>query len=94
MSGNSSQTVKLSNREKQVLSLLQCGYTNKVIARELSIAEATVKVFVRSILQKARAKNRTEVAIWAVNHGVGRVAVRYRLPEIGRATIRPGRNAP
>jgi two-component system nitrate/nitrite response regulator NarL len=57
----------LSDREKQILRCLVNGLPNKVIARELGIAETTVKVHVKSVLRKIRASNRTQAAMWAVN---------------------------
>jgi len=44
------------------------GSSNKVIACNLAIAEATVKVHIKSILRKIRARNRTQAAIWAVSN--------------------------
>jgi DNA-binding NarL/FixJ family response regulator len=41
---------------------LRQGKPNKIIAHELEISESTVKVFVRRILMKLHASNRTEVA--------------------------------
>jgi two-component system nitrate/nitrite response regulator NarL len=41
------------------------GESNKVIARKLDIAEATIKVHVKSILRKVRVQNRTQAALWA-----------------------------
>jgi DNA-binding NarL/FixJ family response regulator len=52
----------LTPREAEVLARLRLGKPNKVIAHELDISENTVKVFVRRILIKLRASNRTEVA--------------------------------
>jgi two-component system nitrate/nitrite response regulator NarL len=59
----------LSERERQILRCLVCGHSNKVIARELNIAEATVKVHVKGLLRKLRAANRTQAAVWASNNG-------------------------
>ncbi len=59
----------LSPREKDVLSALIHGASNKLIARELEISDATVKVHVKSILRKIGAHNRTEAALWAVGLG-------------------------
>ena len=53
----------LTMREKQILKILSRGATNKEIARELNISEATVKHFMTSILQKLRARNRVEAAL-------------------------------
>ncbi|TIV05318.1 MAG: hypothetical protein E5W02_28205, partial [Mesorhizobium sp.] len=60
----------LSNREKSILSCLIEGESNKTIARKIDIAEATVKVHVKAILRKIRVRNRTQAAVWAMNHGV------------------------
>ncbi|MGO4525355.1 LuxR C-terminal-related transcriptional regulator [Microvirga sp. 2MCAF35] len=58
----------LSARETAVLECLIEGASNKVIARMLDITEATVKVHVKAILRKLKAKNRTQAAIWASTH--------------------------
>lgn len=60
-------SVMLSERESQILYFLTNGATNKAIARELGITEATVKVHVKSLLRKIHANNRTQAAIWALN---------------------------
>jgi DNA-binding NarL/FixJ family response regulator len=52
----------LTPREMEVIARLRQGKPNKVIAYELDISESTVKTFVRRILIKLRAVNRTEVA--------------------------------
>jgi len=59
----------LSPREKSILRCLIEGDSNKGIARKVDIAEATVKVHVKAILRKIRVHNRTQAAIWGVNHG-------------------------
>ena len=58
----------LSSRETEILKRLMLGSSNKVIACNLAIAEATVKVHIKSILRKIRARNRTQAAIWAVSN--------------------------
>ncbi|MER8383668.1 response regulator transcription factor [Mesorhizobium sp. M1399] len=60
----------LSNRENCILRRLIEGESNKAIAREINIAEATVKVHVKAILRKIRVRNRTQAAVWAMNHGM------------------------
>lgn len=60
----------LSEREIQTLHCLVLGYANKIIAYRLHISEATVKVHVKAVLRKLMVQNRTQAAIWAVNHGV------------------------
>jgi two-component system nitrate/nitrite response regulator NarL len=59
---------QLSSRESCILSCIVEGASNKVIARKIDIAEATVKVHVKAILRKIRARNRTQAAIWAMSH--------------------------
>jgi two-component system, NarL family, nitrate/nitrite response regulator NarL len=56
----------LSPREREMLSHLTAGRSNKTIARELGIAEATVKVHLKSVQRKIRVENRTQAAIWAL----------------------------
>jgi two-component system nitrate/nitrite response regulator NarL len=58
----------LSTRETVILRCLMEGDSNKIIARKFDITEATVKVHVKAILRKIRAKNRTQAAIWAASH--------------------------
>jgi len=59
----------LSMRENQILGYLVWALSNKAIACELHITEATVKVHVKALLRKIRASNRTQAAIWALSHG-------------------------
>jgi two-component system nitrate/nitrite response regulator NarL len=59
---------KLSPREATILRHLTQGASNKQIARELGLAEATVKVHLKGILRKVRAANRTQAAMWAQQH--------------------------
>jgi two-component system nitrate/nitrite response regulator NarL len=64
----------LSARELEILRALVGGKSNKAIARDLNIAEATVKVHLKALLRKVRVSNRTQAAIWAMNQGLERVA--------------------
>jgi two-component system nitrate/nitrite response regulator NarL len=59
---------KFSDREAQILKCLTTGASNKLIARKLGLAEATVKVHIKAILRKAKAANRTQAAMWASQH--------------------------
>ena len=57
----------LTNREYEILSLIAKGMSNKVIARELSISDGTVKVHVKHLLKKLGLRSRVEAAVWMVN---------------------------
>jgi two-component system, NarL family, nitrate/nitrite response regulator NarL len=59
---------RLSPRERSILRCLTEGDSNKCIARKIEIAEATVKVHIKGILRKIQVQNRTQAAIWGVNH--------------------------
>jgi len=59
-----------SQRESEILRLLAVGQSNKEIARCLDIAEATVKVHIKRIMRKAKLRNRTQAALWAVSTGI------------------------
>ena len=70
--------VALSQRELDIIRSLADGHTNKSIAKALSIIEATVKVHIKTVLRKLGATNRTQVAIWAVQHGLNNAGSGYR----------------
>jgi DNA-binding NarL/FixJ family response regulator len=53
-------------REEEVIDALTQGKPNKIIAYELTLRESTVKVHIRNIMKKLRARNRTEV-IFKIN---------------------------
>jgi DNA-binding NarL/FixJ family response regulator len=60
----------LTRREREVLELLAEGYANKRIARELGIAEKTVKAHVGRVLAKLGVADRTQAALLAVRAGL------------------------
>lgn len=61
----------LSGREREVLMLIAKGDSNKVIARNLDIAETTVKVHVQHILRKLQLTSRVQAAIYAAAQELG-----------------------
>ncbi|MCB1920152.1 MAG: hypothetical protein KDJ28_09270 [Candidatus Competibacteraceae bacterium] len=63
-------SVRLTEREQEILTLIAVGYSNKLIARRLKITEGTVKVHVKHLLKKLHLNSRVEAAIWAVRHEV------------------------
>ena len=60
----------LTERETEVLELIARGKTNKQIARDLFIGEATVKSHVHSILSKLNVSSRTQAALYAGRIGL------------------------
>jgi NarL family two-component system response regulator LiaR len=60
----------LSDRESEVLRLVAQGMANKQIARELGIAQSTVKSHVGSIFGKLGLLSRTQVALYAARTGM------------------------
>jgi len=55
------QKNRLTERQLEVLSLLRAGFSNKVIARKLTISEATVKAHVTIILRSCGVSSRTQL---------------------------------
>jgi DNA-binding NarL/FixJ family response regulator len=55
-------TGQFTERQVAVMEGLRRGKANKIIAYELNMRESTVKVHVRNIMKKLKARNRTEVA--------------------------------
>jgi two-component system, NarL family, nitrate/nitrite response regulator NarL len=68
---SASRPSSLSAREAEILSSLMEGAPNKIIARKLHVAEATVKVHIKAILRKIGVTNRTQAAMWAKGHRHG-----------------------
>jgi len=61
---------RLSARERDVLAALSRGRSNREIARALSLGEQTVKSYVSSILAKLNLQDRTQAAIFGLQHGL------------------------
>jgi len=60
---------ELTPREVEVLDLIGRGFANKRIARELGIAEKTVKTHVSHVLAKLGVSDRTQAALYAARGG-------------------------
>lgn len=59
----------MTGRERQIVLRVAQGKSNKLVARELGIAEGTVKVHIKRILRKLSLHSRVDIAVWAVDHG-------------------------
>jgi two-component system nitrate/nitrite response regulator NarL len=68
----SRNSAELTDRERDILSCLAAGMSNKLVARELDITEGTVKVHVKNLLKKLNFRSRVEAAVWAVERGLKR----------------------
>ncbi|MFJ2028342.1 response regulator [Streptosporangium sp. NPDC087985] len=62
--------VPLTDREREVLVQIASGRSNREIARELTVAEKTVKTHVSNVLMKLGVQDRTQAALYAVRHGL------------------------
>lgn len=63
-----SSEANLTEREQQILELIAESLGNKQIARQLDIAESTVKVHVKHLLKKLKLRTRLEAAVWSIKH--------------------------
>ena len=61
---------QLTARELEILGYLAAGHSNKNIARQLALAESTIKVHVQNILRKLKLPNRVQAALFAVEHHI------------------------
>lgn len=60
----------LTDRERDILGCLASGLSNKLIARDLNIAEGTVKVHIKNLLKKLKFRSRLEAAVWAIDQNL------------------------
>jgi DNA-binding NarL/FixJ family response regulator len=60
----------LTTREREVLTLIADGATNRQIARRLNVSERTARTHVSNILAKLGLASRTQAALWAVREGL------------------------
>jgi DNA-binding NarL/FixJ family response regulator len=63
-------TARLTNREREVLTEIARGRSNREIARALALSEKTVKAHVSAVLSKLEVQDRTQAALLAVRTGL------------------------
>jgi DNA-binding NarL/FixJ family response regulator len=65
------ETLGLTDRQAQVLKLLAAGKSNKLICRELDLAERTVKAHISAVFRALGVTTRTQAALAAAKLGLG-----------------------
>jgi len=61
----------MTPRERQILTMIVQGASNKIIAHALGIRVPTVKFHIKALMRKVGAANRTQIAVWAKDRGYG-----------------------
>lgn len=70
--GPAERLIGLTGREREVLAGVARGLSNRAIASELGITERTARTHVSNILAKLGLASRTQAALLAAEHGIGR----------------------
>ena len=65
---NKKNALELTKMEWQVIREVGCGLSNKEIAGRLYLSEGTVRNYISNILRKLELRDRTQLAIWAVQN--------------------------
>jgi DNA-binding NarL/FixJ family response regulator len=68
--GRRSVPANIKRTELQIMSFIAKGYSNKEIAETLRLTQGTVRNYLSSAMHKAGLQNRTQVAIYAITHGL------------------------
>ncbi len=64
---------ELTRTEWKIIAQVECGASNKEIAEKLSLSEGTVRNYLSIILNKLELRDRTQLAIWALQTGVSKM---------------------
>lgn len=65
------ELASLTPRQRQVLDLLVRGHSNREIAKQLGVAQGTVRIHVAAILRALNVRNRTQAALTAMHRRAG-----------------------
>jgi two-component system NarL family response regulator len=68
--GTLSNAVRMTRREREIISLIAEGLSNKEIAQRLNVATYTVKSHVHNILEKLALHSRLQIAMFTHNEEV------------------------
>jgi DNA-binding NarL/FixJ family response regulator len=79
---------RLTNKERQVASMVWEGLTNKQIAMRIGTSEQVIKNYLRTTFDKLGVWSRLELAMYIANHGGG--GVWQQAPETVRAAVSAG----
>jgi Response regulator receiver domain./Bacterial regulatory proteins, luxR family. len=63
----------LTKTEWKIIEQVAYGLSNKEIAETLNLSEGTVRNYLSTILSKLKLRDRTQLAIWAIQAGTGRI---------------------
>ena len=66
------EVARLTHRQRLVIACVAEGLSNREIAHRLRLAEGTISNHLQTIRRRLHMKNRVQIAVWAVEHGLYR----------------------
>ena len=67
---NMNKTIRITDREAEVIRLIANGHSNKEVADKLFISIHTVKAYLEHIYEKLGINNRVRLALWAYKNNI------------------------